>query len=530
MIGAALATVVLFFFLRNVVTTLVVSAAIPFSLLATAAMLHFAGRSLNILSMMGLMLAVGMLVDNAVVVLESIHRHRERGRAPLKATLLGCREVTPAVVSSTATSIIVFLPLVLGGRTEITTWIGEVGRTTIFALLCSLFLSPVGPPSKPLGPPASGYQRVLAWTLTHRPATAGIAFGLFALAVAAFIPVDKSTFTASKVESVQMQYQFADNLNYRQVELYVSRIEDWLQVRKDSLHVKSTYSYFSNNEAMTRAYLTTGYTDDEGAEKVRKLLRKGLPQMPGVTLRLRGPNDDDGPSGLSVRIYGEPGSRLDGVTAEVQRRLSRVDGLHDVTVGTERGRQEIEVVADRDRAQAYGPSAGRVGGAVAQFFRGRPLARCRGPDGEVQVQARLSPEDRASLDQLRDLPIASPGGAPVPLGAVADFRTVRTPSAVERQQRRSVVVVRGNCDMSRIGDIRKAVSRTLDSMSFPTGYSWSYGSGFENEDKTQQEMLVNLLLALVLVYLVMAALFESLLHPFAIMFALPFAFIGVAFM
>src|SRR5262245_50861630 len=176
-VGAILATFILFFFLRNIVTTLVVSAAIPFSLMATAALLYFTGRSLNILSMMGLMLAVGMLVDNAVVVLESIHRHRERGHGTLRATLLGCREVTPAVVCATCTSMIVFLPLVLGGRTEITTWIGEIGRTIIFALACSLFLSltaiplamgrflraGVGPQAKLLTVLGQFHQRVLDW-------------------------------------------------------------------------------------------------------------------------------------------------------------------------------------------------------------------------------------------------------------------------------------------------------------------------------------------------------------------------------
>jgi HAE1 family hydrophobic/amphiphilic exporter-1 len=542
LIGALLATVVLFFFLRNTVTTLIVAAAIPFSLMAAAALLYFTGRSLNILSMMGLMLAVGMLVDNAVVVLESIHRHREQGMSSLRATLVGSREVLPAVISSTATSIIVFLPLVLSGRTEITTWIGEVGRTIIFTLVCSLFLSltaiplamgrilhaGVGKQSPLLARISAFHQRVLGWTLAHRPATAGIAVGVFVVAIAAFIPVDKSTFTASKVEAVMMQYEFADNLNHTEVEKYVTRIESWLQARKDSLHIKSTYSYFSNNNAMTRCYLASGFQHDEGAEALRKQLRQRLPELPGLTLRLRGRNEDSGPSGVTVRLFGDPGPRLDMLAEEVQRRLARVPGMADVLVGGERGQQEVEVVVDRDRAFGYGLSTARVGGAVAQFFRGRSLARFRGPDGEVQVQARLAESDRSSLAQLDQFPIAVAGQGTVPLGSVAEFRTVRTPAGVERQQRRSILAVRGNCDPKKAGEVRKSVAREMNGMSFPVGYSWSFGSGFEESDQTQQEMLLNLVLALVLVYLVMAALFESLLHPFAIMLALPFAFVGIS--
>src|SRR5262245_21915321 len=543
-IGAILATLLLFFFLRRLTTTLVVAGAIPLSLLAAAGVLYMAGRSLNILSMMGLMLATGMLVDNAVVVLESIHRHREHGSSRIQAALRGSREVLPAVISSTATSIIVFLPLVLGGRTEITTWIGEIGRTIIVTLIASLFLSltliplavgrvldvGVGKPSRLLVGMAELHQRMLGWTLRHRPAAAGIAVGLFVLAVFMFIPVDKSTFTATKVEAVMLRYEFSDNVNYRESERYVNRIEEWIQPRKDSLHVKSTYSYFGNNEAMTRAYLAAGWADDEGARKVRKMLREGLPELPGLKLHLE---DNEGSSGgsaqLAVRLYGEAGLRMDQLSEEVQRRLAHVEGLTDVVVGGERGREEVEVVVNRERAIQYGLSTAEVGGVVSGYFRGRPLARFRSPQGEVEVEARLAEDDRQSLDRLRSMPLEVPGHAgSVPLAAVADFKTVRTPSAVERQQRHSIVSVRGNYDSKKAGDVRTRVRQVMDGMKFPTGYSWSFGQGFEEEDETQKEMLINLLLALALVYLVMAALFESLLHPFAIMFALPFAFVGIS--
>jgi len=547
LIGAALAVLVLFFFLRRLMTTLIVATVIPCALLAAMAMLYFGGRSLNILSMMGLMLAMGMLVDNAVVILESIQRHRERGAGRLRATLRGSREVLPAVVSSTATSIIVFLPLVLGGSTEVTIWVGEIGRTIIFTLACSLFLSltviplamgrvlkaEVGASSALLVRLAALYQRVLGWTLAHRPATVGIAFAVMAAAVLMFIPVDKSAFTGNKIEAVSIEYEFADNLNYREIERYVTRVEDWLHARKDSLHVKSTYSYFANNYAATRAYLEDARANDEGARVLRESLRKGLPQLPGLTLRLEDNQSQSGATRLAVRLYGEPGPRLEQLGEEVRRRLAAVEGLTDVVVGGEKGREEVEVVVDRQRAAQYGLSTGAVGASVAGFFRGRPLARYRSPQGEVQVQAQLRREDRSSLDALKDLPLTTldPGSdaaRTVPLGALAAFHTVRTPTSVERQQRRSVLSVRANYDAKRGGELRKAASRMMNAMSFPTGTSWSFGDAFEEESRTQQEMLVNLLLALVLVYLVMAGLFESLLHPFAIMFALPFAFVGIA--
>jgi HAE1 family hydrophobic/amphiphilic exporter-1 len=546
MIGGVLAIVILFVFLRSWVTTMVVGLAIPFSLLAAAAILHFTGRTLNILSMMGLMLAVGMLVDNAVVVMESIFRHRQKGLGPLRAALVGSREVLPAVVCSTATSIIVFLPLVLGGRTEISTWIGEVGRTIIFTLLCSLFLSLTAIPlalgrvlpSRPVphtrlvAAIAAFHQRVLRWTLAHRPATVGIALLVVVSAGLAFSKVDKSAFTASRVEAVNMNYEFADNLNHFEVERQVAKLEHWMSTRKDSLHLKYAYSYFTNNFAFTRAYLTPAYANDEGASKVRKLLRERLPELAGVKLKFDDPGNGGGggASQVNLRVFGPPGSKLEEVAAEVARRVSLVQDVSDVHVGGQKGSQELELVVDRDRAARSGLNTGAVANAVALFFRGRPLARYRGAEGEVQVVARLSEQDRSSRERLRGMTLASSDGGSVPLGAVTDFRVVRTPQEIERQQRHSVRTVSGSCDPKKAGQIRKNVGRELGSMAFPTGYWWSFGQGYEEEDQTQKEMLVNLLLALMLVYLAMASLFESLLHPFAIMLALPFAFVGIAWM
>ncbi len=544
LIGAALATLVLLFFLRNLAATLVVAVAIPFSLFATLALLYFTGRSLNILSMMGLMLAVGMLVDNAVVVLESIYRHRECGLSRLRAALQGARQVLPAVVASTATSVIVFLPLVLGGRTEVTTWIGEVGRTIIFTLGCSLLVSVTAIPlamgrllpERAAAPPrllerlSLRHRRVLGWTLAHRLAALGIAFLVVVTAAVPFaLKVDKSAFSGTKVEAVNVSYEFTDNLNHREVEKYVTRVEDWIEAHKRELNVKSTYSYFSGNQAFTRAYLAQGHADSEGARETRKKLRGGLPPLPGAKLTLGG--DDDGAgqeSRLAVRLFGDAGPRLEALAREVARRLEHVPGLADVVVGGEKGREEIAVLVDRDQASHVGLTAGGVGAATALFFRGRPLARYRGAQGEVEVQARLSPQDRSSLERLRELPLLGRDGQVVPLGAVAEFRGAKTPTSVERQQRHTVLTVRANLDSKQMGEMRKAVTRTLNAMTFPTGYTWSYGEAFEEEDQTQKEMLVNLGLALVLVYLVMAGLFESLLHPFAIMCALPFAFVGIS--
>ena len=154
------------------------------------------------------------------------------------------------------------------------------------------------------------YEAMLGWTLRHRALSASLAFLFFVASVAAFIPVNKSAFTGSKVEAVRMEYEFADNLNQHEVEKYVSHVESWILARKDSLHVKSTYSFFTHNYAFTRAYQAKGYADDHGAEIVRKLLRQGLPTLPGTKLKIAGADDDSDASRLTVNVFGDPGPRL----------------------------------------------------------------------------------------------------------------------------------------------------------------------------------------------------------------------------
>ena len=423
--GALLASGILFFFLRRLTATLVVTLAIPVSLLATVSIMYFTGRTLNILSMMGLMLAVGMLVDNAVVVLESIYRMRQNGMGRMRAAIVGSKEVLPAVVSSTATSVIVFLPLVVGSRTEITTWIGEVGRTIIFALGCSLFLSltaiplfmgrflksEAAPPSNFFVGLSRRYQGLLDWTMRHRVATLAIALGVVVTAAIPFSQVDKSAFTGTKVEGIDIEYDFTDNVNHEEAERYVTRVEGWILEGKDTLDVESTYSYFTDNYAFTRAYLKPAAKNDDGAQKVRKQLRGGLPVLPGVSYDLGGDEQNDGPARVRVNLFGDPGPRMDELAEEVQRRFKLIEGITDVKIGgADKGAKEVQVGVDRVQTAMYGLSSAQVASSVAMYFRGRPLARYKGPHGEVEVRAQLAKEDRESLDRLKDMPLAGTGG------------------------------------------------------------------------------------------------------------------------
>ncbi|MFH0778939.1 MAG: efflux RND transporter permease subunit [Candidatus Eisenbacteria bacterium] len=540
-IGALLACVVLFFFLRNIAATLTVGLAIPFSVVSACVFIYFAVRSFNILSMMGLMLSVGMLVDNAVVMLESIFRHRQAGADPTTASVAGASEVIPAVVTSTLTTIIVFLPLVIGARTEISVWIGETGKTIFAAVICSLIVSitliPLfmhrfghlvrTQPSRFVAGLTERYKRHLKWSLEHRWKMAGIMFAIFVSIVFPFSKMEKSAFSGMQVESVRINYSFSENMNHHVTERYVNEVEEYIASQSKELKMKSLYSVFGDNYATTAIYPHPEFTGEESIKQIREKLRKELPKLPGVELKLGG-REEGGRSGtISVNIFGDAGPTLNRLADEVARRLAFIPELKDVDTQREKGREEIQVIVDRELAVTKRLAPATVARAVAMFFRGFQVSTLRAENEEIEIWARVREEDRTKLDNLKRIKLTNSAGDAVPLASVATFAIEKGPAQIERQQRKTVAVVTGHYEAADTPSIRSKISKVLSGMTFPAGYSWRYGSFFEEESATQKEMLVNMLLALVLVYVVMASLFESLVHPFAIMFALPFAFVGV---
>ncbi|MFP5287513.1 MAG: efflux RND transporter permease subunit, partial [Thermoanaerobaculia bacterium] len=267
MIGGLLAVLVLYFFLRRLDSTIIVSLSIPFSVIAACGMMYFLGKTLNILSMMGLMLGVGMLVDNAIVVLESIDRRHREERNTKKAALEGAGHVAMAVFASTCTTLIVFLPLILGGKTQLTVWLGEVGTAISLAMVCSLFSALTLIPltaahflrpkeTKPVRGVVwleSRYVRILAWTLRHRVATLFIVLGGLSLGFVPFATglVKTGMFSAQVNERLRLSYEFADFSYKSDSEKVVNQVEKYLYANAARLHVAGVYSYYAENEAGT---------------------------------------------------------------------------------------------------------------------------------------------------------------------------------------------------------------------------------------------------------------------------------------
>jgi hydrophobic/amphiphilic exporter-1 (mainly G- bacteria), HAE1 family len=543
LIGGLLAIAVLYFFLRRLSSTLIVSLSIPFSIIAACGVMYFAGRSLNILSMMGLMLGVGMLVDNAIVVLESIDRRQREEPDARKAAMGGAGSVAMAVIASTVTSLIVFLPLIVGGKSELTVWLGEVGIAISLALICSLFASltmiPLmsahflkrrqPKPNRFILALEERYVRMLRWTLHHRVWTFVGILVLLALTVAPFALkfVEAGMFTATVNERIRLAYDFKDFAYKSDAERAVDTIEGFLTENREELLVGGIYSYYAENDAATWITLARKGMSDNEVKDLRKKIRERLPEIPGVRVFFNEDPEEGGSSRrFAVKFFGQDSGVLQGLAEEAERRLDTLEGIEDLNAGLNRGRNEIQVVIDRPKAAQLGFTAQDLSDIFRFSLGGVRLSRFNSGNKEVETWLALREEDRENLEDLKNLEIRTRDGRAVLLGDVASFEIIRKANAIRREHRKVRVAVTGSYEGESWDERRKEIASMMDAFEMPAGYSWSWDDRILEQDSQGKEMQINYLLALVLVYIVMASLFESLSQPFAILFSIPFAIPG----
>ncbi|MGB5354397.1 MAG: efflux RND transporter permease subunit [Woeseia sp.] len=547
LIGALLAIVVLYLFLRQLSTTLIVTAAVPFSLTITLGAMYFAGLTLNILSMMGLMLAVGMLVDNAVVVTESIFRYRSQNPdEPYKATIAGVREVGLAVIAGTATTVIVFLPIMFGVKTNITVFLTHVAVTIIVALIASLLIAqtlvPMLAARVALPASASGgvlmqklaarYERSLRWVLGHPKSTFGGIVLICVIGVLPLIPalnlVKFDTFPQDVGRRLFMSYHIEGQHPLEQVEGAVNEIEGYLFANKQEFNIRSVYSYFDKGEASSVLLLTEEDEATLSTTEVIEKIEENLPQLaigaPSFSFDQQG-----GGEGFSLQLSGDSTTRLNELGVEVARLIARVPGLTDIRSDAQNGEREVQVSIDRVRAATLGLTAQSVASSIATAMRGQNLREFRDDNGEIKVRLAFRDSDKQTVEQLGLLPIFTPGGQRISLSTIASFQPGRSPETIRRTDRRTSVVLTANLDDDvSLDTVRPAVERLMEEFTLPPGYSWKFGQGFDTADETQAMMAQNTLLGIACIFLVMAALFESLLFPFAIILgSIVFSVIGV---
>ncbi len=544
--GALLASVVLFVFLRRFSTTLVAVLCIPFSLIVTCGIIWSQGQNLNTLTLLGLIVGIGMLVDNAVVVMENIFRYREQGMELKEAALRGSSEVTTAVVAATLTSVIVFLPLIFNKPSEMNIYLKVLGITVCLTLLASLFISQTLIPlatsryirSRPRAKAAwmvwleTRYQHVLGFGLRHRWLAVVTGLVVVVSTIFPFRHVDMNFDTNQTELFVQLRYNFSEDLPLEAKEKIVSRVEEAIQPHRDELLAKSVYSFWSDHFTLTRIYLQDGQANDANIAMVRRKLPGLLPEIPGVRLEVQENRQDWRRSGgghrVAFQLVGEDTGVLLDLAAQAIQRLEAIPGLSNVDTRHQEAQQELHIQPDRDLISRYDVQPGQVGEVVGLTYRGRRLQRFRTADGEREMRLTLDEKMTESLDQLHNLPLQATNGQEVPLSSVARFVSLPGREVIQRDNRLTSVWVSARYRDGTRDDYIPKVKAALDEMDFPYGYSWTFGAWQAQQKEQSKEFLTNLMLALLLVFAVMAGLFESVRQALALMISLPFALAGAA--
>ncbi len=541
LIGAALAFVVLFMFLRDWPTTFIVALAVPCSLVITLSVMYFLDLSINILSMMGMMLAVGMLVDNAVVITESIFRNRQLAPdRPQQATLMGVREVGVAVLAGTASSVAVFLPLLFGERVEITVFLAHVAIPIVVAMIASLIVAqtivpmlaarfPAPPPiasSTLLGRLQDFYARTLGWTLKHKWKTAGAIVVVLASAAIPISLVKSDMFPQGVGRNLFVTYHLDGTYPLERVEAAVSTLESYLEKNRSRFGIETIYSFFRPEEAGTFITLAP---DDAAAPETREVMAAITEEMPEIIIgKPSFQFDQQAGEGFSLQVSGDSTEQLAALSFELARQLRGIEGLESVRSEARDGEEEVQIIVDRQRAAQLGLTTQDVAASVAAAMRGDKLKEFRGADREVDMRLTFRESDRQNLEDLARLPLYLGTGERVTLSAVAGFRQVRGAREIRRVNRLTTVIISGNLAQgATLDEVKKSVEPLMAQFALPAGYTWKFGRGFETDDKTQQIMTQAILLGIAVIFLVMAALFESALHPLSILTSIIFAVVGM---
>ncbi|HMB59108.1 MAG TPA: efflux RND transporter permease subunit, partial [Xanthomonadales bacterium] len=541
LVGALLSLLVLYFFLRNIPTTLMVSLSVPVAITITLGVMYFLGLTLNILSMMGLMLAIGMLVDNAVVVSESIHSERHlTPDDPEGASLRGVRNVGLAVAAGTLTSAAVFLPIIFGEKDQISIFLTHVAVAIVVSLTVSLVIAQTLIPMLASRMPApkqktnglidrlnKRYVALLRWNMRHRWwAALAVVLAMGSIAIPISI-VETDMFPQNSTRNLFMNYHLDGNYPLEQVKAAVDVVENYLYENQERFEIRAVYTYYNEEgEAQASVLLTEDEEAVRSSQEISKDILEGMPKIaigkPDFNFERMG-----GGEKLGITLTGSSSEVLEDLAEDAVRLLSNVEGLSGVVSGADIGDQELQVRVNRERANALGFSTQDVAQAVSIALRGVDLREFKGEEGEIPVRLQFQEIDRENIDDLRDLKLRNSEGVAVPIMSMVSVSQQSGPSRIRRINRETGLRVTSQLDEITADRAKELIQERMDLLTLPPGYEWSFGSGFDEDQEAIEKMVFNIILAIAIIYIVLAAQFESLIYPASMICTILFSVVGV---
>jgi len=564
-LGGLLAVTVLYLFLRNFRTTLIIGVAIPISIIATFTLIYFNGLTLNMISLGGLALGVGMLVDNSIVVLENIFRYRQEGFGRIDAADRGSDEISMAVVASTLTTVAVFAPVVFVGGIAAEIF-REMALTVSFALLASLVVALTLVPmlsSKYLRVSGNGekkprvkyvsraldgwnkgfakldgiYRKVLAWALGHRKTAITGLVVLFVVSLVSVALVGAEFFPSMDQGYITVNVRLPRGTVLEETERTAYRVEDMVAAVPEMEDVFVVIgsgggmgSQVNTSSAIIYGKLVDLSERNRSTFEVADDLRHQVADIAGAEINVdsmaMGGFAAGGGSPVNIRIKGDDLAELSRIAEDIKGVVQDVEGTRETASSVDEGKPEARVAVDRNRASLYGLNVSAIASAVQGSVDGQVATRYRVGGEEIDIRAALREESAGSLHNLGNIIITSPAGFQVPLEEVADVTVGEGPSSINRVDQVRVVSVSSGIFGRDLSSVMRDIQAGIRQYPLPEGYVIEYGG--ENQEMVEAFSSLGkaLILAIVLVYMIMASQFESLVYPFIIMFSVPFALTG----
>jgi len=553
--GALLATLVVWVFLLRVYPTLIVGVAIPISIVATFGVMWLAGATLNIMTLLALALAVGVVIDDAIVVLENIERHRELGESPRDAASKGTREIAFAATAATLSIAAVFLP-VLFVKGLVGSFLGEFGITVaasvLFSLVVALTLTPMlaarMPEPMPIRPGGilhriesglaaleASYRRVLDWAFAHRGSVLGVALASFAVSCGFGSRLGAEFFPPSDEGRIFVLMETPPGTTLDGTVERLQQAEKWMLAQPEvhglfaGVGVTGPEGPGSVNNAVFVSVLRPREERERGAVELMADARAALGEIPGLKVRVFDPSMLFGGGGEGELEFSLRGNvelaELDGLADRFMRALGEKRGFVDLHKSLELGLPEVRVVPDREKAANLGVDAAAVATVVQASIGGIDIGKFKDAGHRYDIRMRLEAAERADPSDIGKLYVRTRDGGVVELRNLIQIQTGAAPSKITRLDRLRSVTISSNLEELPVGEAIAQI-RALGEEILPETVSISFSGSAEAFLESVEQFALAMLLAILVIYMVLAAQFESLLHPLTVMLALPLSMVG----
>ncbi len=565
LLGGILAVLILLFFLRNLKSTTVISTAIPISIMATFGLLYFNGFTLNLMTIGALALGVGQLLDNSIVVMENIFRHREMGKESKQAAIEGANEVGSPILASTLTSIVVFLPLLfMRGMSGI--MFQQLAFVVVFALICSLAtaltLVPMlssrlikvsaepDPKSKRLtarlyfaiGKILSTielfYKKLLAAALDNRGKTALIALLLLLAAFVLTRSIDSELMPMSDEGEVRVSLDMVAGTKLELVDQKMLEAESRIKDMPEITSIVASAGgggWGSSNTGSLRISLLSKSDRARSDQQIADEIRARLGAIPGTRVRVFAVSNNrltrvmgGGGGRIEIQVRGHEMDEAYRLAGIIMQHVESVDGITDVNLSRTAGAPEDLVIIDRVKAAELGMSVQQISATLETVLSGRSAGDYLDHGKEYPIMVQVKDADQMPIKELLDLSVSNSDGVPIVLRNVVSTQRGESSTVIERVNQERMIDVSANISGRNLSTVIGDIQNRLDEIPVPIGFSVEIVGDYKEQQESFRELFIGIILALVLIYMVMASQFESIRDPFIVMFSVPFALIGVS--